>query len=46
MGNHYHLLIETPKANLSTGTRQLNGVCTQRYNAVHHTVGRVFHPRA
>ena len=26
MSNHYHLLIETPDANLSKGMRQLNGV--------------------
>ena len=32
MGNHYHLLIETPDGNLSQGMRQLNGVCTQRFN--------------
>ena len=32
MGNHYHLLIETPAANLSLGMRQLNGVYTQRFN--------------
>ncbi|MFK5947369.1 MAG: hypothetical protein QM500_01200 [Methylococcales bacterium] len=25
MGNHYHLLVETPEANLSKGMRQLNG---------------------
>jgi hypothetical protein len=29
MDNHYHLLIETPQANLSRGMRQLNG-CRQR----------------
>ncbi len=45
MGNHYHLLIETPRANLSAGMRQLNGVYTQRYNAVHDTVGHVFQGR-
>jgi len=28
MGNHYHLMVETPKANLSRGMRQLNGVYT------------------
>jgi len=28
MGNHYHLLIETPEGNLSAGMRQLNGVYT------------------
>ena len=32
MDNHYHLLIETPEANLSKGMRQLNGVYTQKYN--------------
>ncbi|MDX2250708.1 MAG: transposase, partial [Nitrospira sp.] len=29
MDNHYHLLLETPKANLSQGMRQLNGRYTQ-----------------
>ncbi len=28
MTNHYHLVIETPDANLSLGMRQLNGVYT------------------
>ncbi|MFQ3324855.1 MAG: putative transposase [Pseudomonadales bacterium] len=28
MSNHYHLLIETPDANLSKGMRHLNGVYT------------------
>lgn len=28
MSNHYHLLIETPRANLSRGMRHLNGVYT------------------
>ena len=28
MGNHYHLMIETPEANLSAGMRQLNGIYT------------------
>ena len=32
MDNHYHLLIETPKPNLSRGMRQLNGVYTQYFN--------------
>ena len=32
MSNHYHLLLETPEANLATGMRQLNGVYTQRFN--------------
>ena len=29
MGNHYHLLVETPEGNLSKGMRQVNGVYTQ-----------------
>lgn len=32
MDNHYHLVIETPEANLSKGMRQLNGVYTQIFN--------------
>ena len=32
MANHYHILIETPEANLVKGMRQLNGVYTQRIN--------------
>ena len=32
MDNHYHLMIETPDANLSRGMRQLNGIYTQKYN--------------
>ena len=31
MSNHYHLMIETPDANLSLGMRQLNGVYTQNF---------------
>jgi putative transposase len=32
MANHYHLLLQTPDANLSRAMRHLNGVYTQRYN--------------
>ena len=42
MGNHYHLLLETPQGNLSAGMRQLNGVYTQRFNRRHARVGHVF----
>ena len=35
MDNHYHLLVETPNANLSAGMRQLNGFYTQLTNRVH-----------
>ena len=45
MSNHYHLLIETPEANLSQGMRQLNGVYTQRFNRNHSRVGHVFQGR-
>jgi len=42
MGNHYHLMIETPNGNLSRGMRQLNGMYTQRFNRAHRRVGHVF----
>lgn len=45
MSNHYHLLIETPEANLAQGMRQLNGVYTQRFNRLHKRVGHVFQGR-
>ncbi|MDT8376083.1 MAG: transposase, partial [Mariprofundaceae bacterium] len=45
MSNHYHLVIETPKANLAQGMRQLNGIYTQRFNRVHHRVGHIFQGR-
>ncbi|HHJ18393.1 MAG TPA: hypothetical protein ENJ84_00960, partial [Gammaproteobacteria bacterium] len=39
MGNHYHLLVETPDANLSRSMRHINGVYTQRYNRLRKTDG-------
>ena len=45
MTNHYHLLVETPEANLARGMRQLNGVYTQRFNRRHKRVGHVFQGR-
>lgn len=45
MDNHYHLLIETPRANLSLGMRQLNGLYTQSYNRRHRRVGHLFQGR-
>ena len=45
MGNHYHLLIETPEGSLSAGMRHLNGVYTQAYNRIHHKDGHVFKGR-
>ena len=40
MGNHYHLLVETPEPTLSRGMRDLNGVTTQRFNRRHARAGR------
>ncbi len=45
MSNHYHLLVETPEANLALGMRQLNGVYTQKFNRAHGRVGHVFQGR-
>jgi len=45
MNNHYHLIIETPEANLSSGMRQLNGIYTQRFNMRHELVGHLFQGR-
>ncbi len=45
MSNHYHLLIETPDANLSKGMRQLNGLYTQDFNRTHKRVGHVYQGR-
>ena len=41
MDNHYHLVVETPQANLSRGMRQLNGVYTQIFNRGHGRVGHL-----
>lgn len=45
MGNHYHLLVRTPNANLSIGMRQLNGVYAQYFNKQHERVGHLFQGR-
>jgi hypothetical protein len=45
MGNHYHLLIETPEGDLSVGMSQLNGVYTQAFNRAHHRDGHVLKGR-
>ena len=45
MGNHYHLLIETPEPNLVAGMRRFNGVYTQRFNRRHGRVGHLFQGR-
>ena len=45
MGNHYHLLVETPKANLSRGMQRINGDYTQGFNRRHRRAGHLFQGR-
>lgn len=45
MGNHYHLLLKTPDANLGRVMRHINGVYTQRYNRLKKTDGPLFRGR-
>lgn len=45
MDNHYHLVVETPQANLSSAIRHLNGVYTQAVNRRHRRVGHLFQGR-
>ncbi|MBK9306538.1 MAG: transposase [Nitrospira sp.] len=45
MNNHFHLVLETPEANLSKAMRHLNGVYTQAFNRRHGRVGHVLQGR-
>jgi REP element-mobilizing transposase RayT len=45
MPNHYHLLVQTPLANLSRSMRHVNGIYTQRYNRRHGCDGQLFRGR-
>ncbi len=45
MGNHFHLVVETPEPNLSEGMRLLNGIYTQYFNSNHGRVGHLFQGR-
>jgi putative transposase len=45
MDNHFHLVVETPEANLSNAMRQLNGVYTPAFNHRHDRVGHVLQGR-
>jgi len=45
LGNHYHLLFETPRANLSLAMRQLNGLYARRFNLRHGRCGHLFQAR-
>src|SRR5256885_10295357 len=45
LGNHYHLLVETPLANLSDGMRDLNGQYARAFNERHRRKHHVFGQR-
>jgi REP element-mobilizing transposase RayT len=45
MGNHYHLLLETPGANLVAGMQWLQGTYTKRFNVRHKEWGHLFQGR-
>ena len=45
MTNHYHLLVETPQANISQGMHRLNGVYAKWFNWRHDFEGHVFERR-
>jgi REP element-mobilizing transposase RayT len=45
MGNHFHLLLETPEPNLSVGMHRLNAVYSQRFNRRHDRVGHLLQGR-
>ena len=45
MSNHYHLMIETPQANLVAGMRWFQTTWTIRYNTRHRLGGHLFQGR-
>lgn len=45
MPNHYHILVQTPGANLSRCMRHIDGVYTQRFNRFHRFDGQIFRGR-
>ena len=45
MGNHYHLLVETPEPNLSRGMKWLQSTYTSRFNRRHQLFGHLFQGR-
>ena len=45
MGNHYHLMIETPDANISKGMHHLNCSFSQAHHKRYDTVGHLFQGR-
>jgi len=45
MTNHYHLLVQTPQANLDRCMRHINGIYTQRFNRRYKMDGQLFRGR-
>lgn len=45
LGNHYHLLVETPLGKLSHGMHALNARYSQRFNRRHQRAGHLFEGR-
>ena len=45
MGNHYHLVLQTRRPNLSRLMRHINGLYTQAYNRRHAQVGHLLQGR-
>ena len=45
MDNHYHMLVETPGANLVEGMRWFQSTYTRRFNGRNNLVGHVFQGR-
>lgn len=45
MSNHYHVVLETPRRNLSDAMQFINGVFAQRSNRRHRQTGHVFEGR-
>jgi REP element-mobilizing transposase RayT len=45
LSNHYHLLLETPEANLVAGMKWLQGAYTQRHHGRRQTCGHLFQGR-
>lgn len=43
--NHYHLIVETSRSDLSSGMQRLNGRYAQRFNQRYDRVGHVFQNR-
>lgn len=45
LSNHYHLVVQTPKGDLSAGMQRLNSLSAQRFNRTHDLGGHLFQGR-